>query len=327
MKRLGATLKRFFIPHDGNDHKPQILRLRSVVFVLMLAVVIESIFWFGTVTLAPHSELFGVIVVNALVDGTNANRLANDEVALRINPLLTAAAQAKANDMATKQYFAHTSPDGLTPWYWFGKVGYQFMAAGENLAVNFSNSADVTDAWMNSPDHRENILDARYSEIGMATARGTFNGHSAVYVVELFGSPSPFMTEPTTVATAKTVKPTNVVSVATSPAVAGAKTQIISQMDTAVVATATASAPAMATLPIAVAENNPIQNVASNPRNIVNDIYLAVILLFMVALILNIFIKIRIQHPQIIMGGMLVILIAGSFIIWNQQMFANVIIF
>jgi len=51
--------------------------------------------------------------------------------------LLEQAAQLKANDMAEKGYFAHTSPDGKTPWEWLKDVSYPFLAAGENLAVNF----------------------------------------------------------------------------------------------------------------------------------------------------------------------------------------------
>ena len=61
----------------------------------------------------------------------------------------------KAQDMATLGYFAHVSPDGKTPWYWIEKVGYDYQYAGENLAINFSDSKDVTNAWMASPLHKE----------------------------------------------------------------------------------------------------------------------------------------------------------------------------
>ena len=97
----------------------------------------------------------------------------------------------KANDMVANNYFAHTSPSGLTPWYWFEQVGYGFTYAGENLAVNFSDSQDVTNAWMNSAEHRANILNANFTQIGIATATGTYNGAPATYVVEDFGTPVP----------------------------------------------------------------------------------------------------------------------------------------
>jgi hypothetical protein len=125
------------------------------------------------------------------VDETNQNRVENSLPALQLSPLLQAAAQDKANDMATKGYFAHTSPQGLTPWYWFEQVGYSFDYAGENLAVNFSDSQDVTNAWMNSPEHRANILSVNFTQIGIATAQGIYNGQPATYVVEEFGTPAP----------------------------------------------------------------------------------------------------------------------------------------
>ena len=50
--------------------------------------------------------------------------------------LLSAADDEKADDMAAKSYFAHTSPEGIDPWHWFAQVGYKFTYAGENLAVH-----------------------------------------------------------------------------------------------------------------------------------------------------------------------------------------------
>lgn len=106
------------------------------------------------------------------------------------NDLLSAAAQLKANDMAAKGYFAHVSPDGKTPWYWIDKVGYSYDYAGENLAVNFIDSADVSNAWMASPTHRANILNPVFKEVGTATAVGTYKGRNAIFVVQLFGTPT-----------------------------------------------------------------------------------------------------------------------------------------
>src|SRR5690348_15523446 len=132
MKRVRQAFKNSFIPHEGNDHKPHILRVQTIVFVIMVALVAESTFIFGAKYVIPNSKLFGIIEVNALIDGTNQARVANHLPALTVSPLLQAAAQEKANDEATKSYFAHTSPQGLTPWYWFENVGYNFSYAGEN---------------------------------------------------------------------------------------------------------------------------------------------------------------------------------------------------
>lgn len=327
MKGIRETFKKYFIPHEKNDHQPHLLRLQTVVFVLVIAIACESFFLFGSSYLAPRSRLFGIILMNALVDETNANRSANDIPSLRIDPLLEVAAQEKANDMVANNYFAHTSPQGVTPWYWFMNAGYHFTYAGENLAVNFSDSQDVTNAWMNSPDHRANILNNNFTDIGIATAQGEFQGRPAVYVVELFGAPSitpiaealPPAGHPAASAVPKPITKASkapVIVASGAPqesfvAVKGVEIESIS-------GTAPISAPPVSAQDV-VPQSNMVQKAFSDPRRIVDDIYLAIIALFSVALILNVFIKIRIQHPSLIFGGALVILAAGLFVVLNQH--------
>jgi hypothetical protein len=130
------------------------------------------------------------VVSAILVDLANGDRASNDRAILKMNPVLVTVAQAKANDMAAKGYFAHTSPEGVDPWHWFKEAGYSFTYAGENLAIDFVDSADVERAWMDSPTHRENILNSHYTEIGIATAEGVYEGHPTVFVVQEFGAPS-----------------------------------------------------------------------------------------------------------------------------------------
>ncbi len=126
-----------------------------------------------------------------LIDLTNNSRQNYNLGVLALNSTLQEAAQMKANDMAGRSYFAHNSPDGLTPWHWFGQAGYEFLYAGENLAIHFSDSGDVVAAWMNSPGHRANILNDKFSEIGIATSRGFYQGRETVFVVQMFGHPKP----------------------------------------------------------------------------------------------------------------------------------------
>lgn len=136
------------------------------------------------------SQYVAAVISAVLVDLANHDRSADQLNGLRINPKLVAAAQAKADDMAKKGYFAHTTPEGYDSWHWFRQVGYDYAYAGENLAVDFSESSDVETAWMNSPTHRENILNQHYTEIGIATAKGTYKGHAAIFAVQMFGRPS-----------------------------------------------------------------------------------------------------------------------------------------
>lgn len=108
---------------------------------------------------------------------------------LRENDLLMKAAQMKADDMAKKGYFSHDTPEGHDPWYWFEKAGFSFSRAGENLALNFDDPKDVTEAWMDSPAHRKNILNGEYSETGVGIATGKYKGEEATFIVELYAKP------------------------------------------------------------------------------------------------------------------------------------------
>jgi hypothetical protein len=104
--------------------------------------------------------------------------------------VLDESAKRKAEDMRDNQYFAHDSPDGVEPWYWFEKVGYDYVHAGENLAIYFDDSEEVVNAWMHSPLHKDNILKKEYTEIGVATVKGKYKGYDTVFVVQHFGTPS-----------------------------------------------------------------------------------------------------------------------------------------
>ena len=137
-----------------------------------------------------RSPEVAAVVSAVLVDLANADRVQNKLGTLTVNPVLVMAAQAKANDMATHGYFSHISPQGIDPWFWFQQVGYKFDYAGENLAVDFSDSGAVNNAWMSSPSHRGNLLDPHFTEIGVATAQGMYQGRPTTFVVQEFGTPA-----------------------------------------------------------------------------------------------------------------------------------------
>jgi hypothetical protein len=162
----------------------------SAVLLLFLVVLtfsianIHALLWVGS------EWLTGAVLPSVIVDLTNDERGDQKLGGLTRNPLLDEAAQLKAEDMAENGYFAHYSPEGVSPWYWFGEVGYAYTDAGENLAVHFNDSEAVVEAWMRSPLHRDNILGGKYTEIGVGTARGEWDGVPTVFVVQLFGSPA-----------------------------------------------------------------------------------------------------------------------------------------
>jgi hypothetical protein len=120
---------------------------------------------------------------------TNQARAQKDLEPLAINGQLAKAALDKAKDMLRHDYFAHTSPQGVTPWDWFDKSGYDYKYAGENLAMGFINLTDQQQAWMNSTEHRQNILNPNYQDIGVAVVSGKINGAESMLTVEEFGAP------------------------------------------------------------------------------------------------------------------------------------------
>lgn len=128
------------------------------------------------------------IQVEHLLQMTNQKRLETGLQPLQINDTLTQAAIKKAHDMFQNNYWAHTGPQGRTPWEFISQAGYQYTIAGENLAKNFSTSQGVVDAWMASPSHLDNIVKSGYSDIGFAVVNGVLNGEETTLVVQMFGA-------------------------------------------------------------------------------------------------------------------------------------------
>lgn len=147
--------------------------------------------WKGVLALSlllPISVLASTLEEQA-IDLVNQERIEAGLSPVRESALLRQAAEAKAADMLKNDYFAHTSPKGDNPWYWLKQVGYNYKAAGENLAINYEDAKDQHKAWMKSTTHRANIMNSHFQEIGMATRQGRLNGKNATITVQLFGTP------------------------------------------------------------------------------------------------------------------------------------------
>jgi uncharacterized protein YkwD len=129
------------------------------------------------------------------ISSTNVVKLSNDVRVkngvgnLDLDPRLSRAAQMKADDMAARGYLAHETPDGRTPWDWIERAGYDFLAAAENLAVGYPNDAELISAWMESEGHRHNLLNQKYTDVGIGIARGMYKGQDSLFVVQMFGKP------------------------------------------------------------------------------------------------------------------------------------------
>lgn len=139
----------------------------------------------------PVEETQSVLSVNGVVSETNMHRSEHGLSGLSINSNLTRAAEIKVDDMFARQYFEHESPTGEGPAELAQEAGYEYIMVGENLALgNYENDKVLVQAWMDSPGHRENILNGKYTEIGVAVKRGTYEGRDVWMAVQEFGRPA-----------------------------------------------------------------------------------------------------------------------------------------
>lgn len=102
-----------------------------------------------------------------VVELTNAERAKAGLAPLEMYGPLMSVAEAKSQDMANLGYFSHTSPTYGSPFDQIKAAGIQYRAAGENIAQGQRTPEQVVNAWMNSPGHRANILNASYTHIGV----------------------------------------------------------------------------------------------------------------------------------------------------------------
>ena len=329
--RMINWLKKHFIPHAENDHRPHFLRgdnIRSLlVMILMLELGVYFLPFSPTLNLGSNS--YTATVLPAVLDDlTNENRQSQNLPTLTVNPLLNEVAQLKANDMAQKGYFAHVSPEGKAPWYWFKQVGYDYEYAGENLAVDFTDSQDVDQAWMNSPTHKANILKGAYTEMGTGIATGTYQGSVTVFVAQEFGKPavrkevaiSPVEVVSDSASTTTIAKSST--TLATSSKVLGASAEIVSSSSTEseLVATTTVET----ATPVVVQTKNThvsfFAKYATSPRHIVNIVLGIIGLLVVIAITLKLVIKRDQKHPTLITNGLIVlVIILGVYVVSNYM--------
>lgn len=113
---------------------------------------------------------------------------------VKVDAQLQDAATAKSKDMINRNYFEHYAY-GLKPWDFMARAGYNLSAGGENLAMNFEDSEDIVNAWMASPLHRNNILNANFEDIGVGVVKGAYADNNfskeTTMVTEMFGKKQP----------------------------------------------------------------------------------------------------------------------------------------
>lgn len=135
------------------------------------------------------------ISVGKILELTNTERLERGIKPLVVDFSLSQAAGSKSTIMIAKNYFDHFGY-GISPWSLMLNSGYDYQIAGENLAMDFNTSEAMVQAWMNSPMHRQNILNPKYEDIGVGVVKGAFvnsdgTSHETIMVTQMFGKKKP----------------------------------------------------------------------------------------------------------------------------------------
>lgn len=306
-----AWLKKHFIPHEGNDHRPHVLRGSSIRNIVVVIIFLEIItFLLPTLTHLNTAGNMAAVLPAVLADLTNEERQSQNLSTLKVNPILNKAAEMKAEDMAAKGYFAHTSPEGKTPWYWLEKVGYRYQYAGENLAINFSDSKDVTAAWVASPAHKANIVKENYTEIGTGIATGVYEGQNTIFVAQVYANPlpsAPKQAEP---------KQSDITQTPITPSSEEKKVANIEEEPANILGAEIENIPAKS-----IQQPTFWQKAFASPRNTTN-IFLYIIfgIIFIALLLYVIFIETKNHRIDLITNGLIVLAIIGAVFIANYYL-------
>lgn len=116
----------------------------------------------------------------------------------RLDPDLNTAATIKSRDMIGRDYFEHYN-FGLTPWDFIRNQSYNYLYAGENLAMDFQTSEGAVNAWMNSTTHRQNILSPDFDDAGIGVVKGIYTEdgktRETIMVTNMLGRKKPAIIE------------------------------------------------------------------------------------------------------------------------------------
>lgn len=168
-------VKKIFLPDIGIE----ILKISK-----------ERVFTPGPLTFPAFKKTEVPLSNEEIIKFTNYYRKENQQGELKINEKLMRAAEIKLEDMFEKQYFAHISPEGEGAGDILKDIDYKYLIVGENLAMGyFKDSKELVDGWMESPGHRENILNPKFREIGVAQRKDFFEDKEQYLAVQIFATP------------------------------------------------------------------------------------------------------------------------------------------
>lgn len=176
------------MPHKDTHKKAHLISWEGLLIYVLLFILLQVGFSIVSYTKPGILGITASIDQKKIIELTNIERVKKGLGPVKENEALDKAAKLKAANMFEENYWAHFAPSGKTPWDFILGSGYKFTFAGENLAKNFYTSDEVVTAWMNSPTHRDNLLNSNYKDIGIAVVEGVLNGQKTTLVVQEFGT-------------------------------------------------------------------------------------------------------------------------------------------
>lgn len=105
---------------------------------------------------------------------------------LKLNGTLSSVSLGHASDMAKHSYFAHLGRDGSLSGERATRGGYNWRVVGENIAAGQTTPEQAVEGWIKSPPHCANLMDAQYTEMGVAFSVNKAS-EAGIYWVQMFG--------------------------------------------------------------------------------------------------------------------------------------------
>lgn len=313
----GALIKDIFIPHDANNHKPLVLRPKSLTTYIIVALLVKfSVTGFLFTAYPSEAELSAIVSAN-MISLMNQSRIEAGVNPLTHSATLASFAKLKGQDMVDRDYFAHDTPEGKRPWEWINRADYDYVYAGENLAMDFITAEVVHAAFLKSPTHRKNILNPKYTEAGIAVLHGELDGRQTTLLVEFFGTQRNDL-DTLALADQPSTIPTVDQTDQTPSEIAGVE---IPEPPTEREAT------------LRVENNNPtpgpinegiiiVSTTQKSSKTLVdavveysNIFFIAFVLFVGISLLLNVLIKIKVQHASVILQSVVVIALLTSMVL------------
>jgi len=177
-----SRIANFFIASEANNYKPPVLSYKALtiygILMLLLRLLLDTM---------PASG--AAVESGTLMQLINQERSSRNLTVLIAHSSLVKASAEKSQDMIDRDYFAHVDPDGNYVWYRIANAGYgAYKTLGENLAVDFTTSEGMIQAWLDSPTHRANLLQTDFRDQGLTALYGDYQGRFTNLTASLFGA-------------------------------------------------------------------------------------------------------------------------------------------